>query len=692
MYNKKIEKKGDSYMAKMNYRKKSFGIIMFLMMLILLGRRVHATEYPATGLEVMDEKDFHKFVNSLPEIKNVYLNEEGIRAIHDYQKENNLEIQKLESVEKGNEIEDGEETIEIQTLETDERPWLFPTEHDVSKSNTFPPIGNQGSSGSCTSWSMGYYQMTNNLANIRGLNAKDNLKYRISPAWLHNLAKGTDGANVGAALSTAAIIMLKQGVPYWTEFDGITTDKNYSSWNPDPVVWEKALSNRMEKCEKLSVSKIDEKTGKPDLYNLKKLLLNGYVVSFASYFKGDMFSEDESLRGWEMSNTSILDSDKKGQWILLAMYKYSKEELRVDTAKKNSGHAMTIVGWDDRIKIDYDGDGKADTEGALKIANSWGIGTKRHNQGFYWMAYDAFKENSTLNQNVDRVPAIWDGVAFYIEPRKDYTPLLVAEVTMDTSSRRELALSFGVSDCQETTAEISTYALESHSMEETSKEEVPFWNKSYQEGIKINNKQKIYYNYNFYGEDSSNTDDKDATFVLDLTDLFSLYQKKTNLSEEDFQKKLQNSRLYFNISDIKKDGYSSTLKKIVLRDKISRREISKTINLVVDGNEKKTYIDYNMDTRIVDKDKQFLLTFNYPIQQTSIDKDITITDYKSDNKVTLLPDITATSDRKKITLAPINNGYETGHYYSLNINVKSDGGNSLSNKNKYYFYRLKEAS
>lgn len=681
MYNKKIEKKGDSYMAKMNYRKKSFGIIMFLMMLILLGRRVHATEYPATGLEVMDEKDFHKFVNSLPEIKNVYLNEEGIRAIHDYQKENNLEIQKLESVEKGNEIEDGEETIEIQTLETDERPWLFPTEHDVSKSNTFPPIGNQGSSGSCTSWSMGYYQMTNNLANIRGLNAKDNLKYRISPAWLHNLAKGTDGVNVGAALSTAAIIMLKQGVPYWTEFDGITTDKNYSSWNPDPVVWEKALSNRMEKCEKLSVSKIDEKTGKPDLYNLKKLLLNGYVVSFASYFKGDMFSENESLRGWEMSNTSILDSDKKGQWVMLAMYKYSQKELDADTSKKNSGHAMTIVGWDDRIELDYNNDGVADTKGALKIANSWG--TNWHNNGFYWMAYDALQENSTLNQNTDRVPAIDDGVVFYLEPRKSYTPLLLAEVTIDTNSRRELALSFGISSNETTSANISTHALESYTLENLSEEKVPFWNKNF---------KRCTVNYDFWGKELSASQKSSATFTLDLTDLLYLYQQYLQSKNKNLQDEFQKFRLYFNVSDAEADGYGSTLNKIVLKDKISGKEISKTINLVVDGNEKKTYIDYNMDTRIVDKDKQFLLTFNYPIQQTSIDKDITITDYKSDNKVTLLPDITATSDRKKITLAPINNGYETGHYYSLNINVKSDGGNSLSNKNKYYFYRLKEAS
>ena len=132
----------------------------------------------------------------------------------------------------------------------------------------------------------------------------------------------------------------------------------------------------------------------------------------------------------------------------------------------------------------------------------------------------------------------------------------------------------------------------------------------------------------------------------------------------------------------RKNGYSSALKKIVVKDKTSRKTVSKTVDLVVDGDNKETYIDYDIDT----------WTFNYPIQQTSIKKDITISDYRLNNTLSLLPDRTYSTDRKQIALSPLDGGYETGHYYSLNINVKSDGGNSLVKKNKYYFYRLKEAS
>ena len=56
------------------------------------------------------------------------------------------------------------------------------------------------------------------------------------------------------------------------------------------------------------------------------------------------------------------------------------------------------------------------------------------------------------------------------------------------------------------------------------------------------------------------------------------------------------------------------MKKIVVKDKTSR----KTVDLVVDGDNKETYIDYDIDTWIVDDDKEFSMTFNYPIQQTSI--------------------------------------------------------------------------
>ena len=664
-------------MAKMNYRKKSFGIIMFLMMLILLGTRAQAAGHPATGLEDTDEEQFRKFINSIPEITKVHLNEEAIRAIREYEKENNLEMQELECVKKGDEMEFAENPTKVQSQENEDfkkLPYLIPTYHDVSIKDTFPPIKNQGKSGSCTAWAMGYYQMTNNLANIRGENAKTDSSKWISPAWLYNLIRAIGDENAGSSYNSAEIVILKQGVPYWTDFDGATTETNYTSWNPDPVVWEKALNNRMESFS--SISLVDS-TGELDLKKLQETLLDGYVVNFSCRYK----NQD----GWDMSNTCITDPieegypDHRGEWVMKAVYRDKNNK------KNNSGHAMTIVGWDDKIQIDYDGDGKPDTEGALKIANSWGDGSDKindtpYNNGFFWLAYDAIKSNSRLDIKSERVPAIQDQKVFFLEPRKSYTPLLVAEVTMETNCRKELALSFGVSSQNTTIATNRTYAWQVYSNELVNYSyTIPFWYKNYKD-----DSEKVEVNYDFYGKTLASSQRSSATFTFDLSDLLSLY--KNNL------KKSQKIRLYFKIFDNEKDGYSNALKKIVVKDKTSRKTVSKTVDLVVDGDNKETYIDYDIDTWIVDDDKEFSMTFNYPIQQTSIKKDITISDYRLNNTLSLLPDRTYSTDRKQIALSPLDGGYETGHYYSLNINVKSDGGNSLVNKNKYYFYRLKEAS
>lgn len=64
---------------------------------------------------------------------------------------------------------------------------ILPVSVDVSANNTFPPIGSQGQSSSCTAWANAYYMMTNNLANVRGWDAKHNSAYWISPKWVYNL-------------------------------------------------------------------------------------------------------------------------------------------------------------------------------------------------------------------------------------------------------------------------------------------------------------------------------------------------------------------------------------------------------------------------------------------------------------------------------------------------------------------------
>lgn len=60
----------------------------------------------------------------------------------------------------------------------------------------------------------------------------------------------------------------------------------------------------------------------------------------------------------------------------------------------DAAHAITIVGYDDNKGIDINGDRKVTgaEKGDFKVRNSWG--TNAHNNGEYWVLYDAIV-NST---------------------------------------------------------------------------------------------------------------------------------------------------------------------------------------------------------------------------------------------------------------------------------------------------------
>ena len=104
-------------------------------------------------------------------------------------------------------------------------------------------------------------------------------------------------------------------------------------------------------------------------------------------------------------------------------------------------HALTMVGYDDRIEFDLDGDGiygEKDEKGAWIIVNSWGAWC---NGGFIYCPYayagSAFTTDGKFNGD------FWWGEFYHV--RKDYRPLRTIRLKMDYSHRSELLLQAGVS-------------------------------------------------------------------------------------------------------------------------------------------------------------------------------------------------------------------------------------------------------
>lgn len=100
-------------------------------------------------------------------------------------------------------------------------------------------------------------------------------------------------------------------------------------------------------------------------------------------------------------------------------------------------HSVTIVGYDDRIEFDLDGDHKYSEEekGAWIICNSWGEGWA--NKGFVYCPYQY--SYAILTDQHPMEPYFW-------LVRKHYRPERVLRITMDYSRRAEIQLIAGVSE------------------------------------------------------------------------------------------------------------------------------------------------------------------------------------------------------------------------------------------------------
>ena len=107
-------------------------------------------------------------------------------------------------------------------------------------------------------------------------------------------------------------------------------------------------------------------------------------------------------------------------------------------------HALTIVGYDDRIEFDLNGNGvygekAADERGAWIIVNSWGSAWASEGYVYCPYAYGGsnFNENGNFSNN-------WWYPEIY-KVRKNYRPLRTIKLNMDYSHRSELYLMAGIS-------------------------------------------------------------------------------------------------------------------------------------------------------------------------------------------------------------------------------------------------------
>ncbi len=221
---------------------------------------------------------------------------------------------------------------------------------DHSQSIHFPPIGHQGTEGSCVAFAVGYYVKTFQEAQEQGWDLSGGLSVNqdkiISPDFIYHQIN--DGEDRGSSYYDAMTLVSLTGACTWLlmPYD----DGNHTTW-PVEAAWREAPLYRGE--------------GGFSFYNFSTS-----VDSLKTYLTGG------NLAVISIDGTQYSSLDSNDLWTL-DNYVYD-----------DTNHANTVVGYDDNFGP-YTESGNPNTYGAFKVVNSWGA--EWTGDGFYWISYEAMR-------------------------------------------------------------------------------------------------------------------------------------------------------------------------------------------------------------------------------------------------------------------------------------------------------------
>lgn len=305
----------------------------------------------------------------------------------------------------------------------------LPSSVDLSDSPCFPPIGDQGSIGSCIAWASTYYQYSyevNKLNNVTS--TADRVIY--SPKWTYNNINS--GVDNGSSFTNAYTLLKNQGAVTLNEFPYYSSAgydlQDLPTYNGAIEDMRNALYTRLSFYGTYTISgngTVITSNKDSDLNQVKTALNNGKVLTFQTY---NDFNYKKGTGNW--SNTKLV--------------------YRCYDAPDSGSHAMTIVGYDDNVTCDINGNGtiEAGERGAFKVINSWGVtNSKANNAGVLWVMYDALNGKSANNLNESqfsstrkRVFGIGTNNVFNYINVEHKTVAFVAEVSFSTDRRNQVQI------------------------------------------------------------------------------------------------------------------------------------------------------------------------------------------------------------------------------------------------------------
>ncbi len=298
----------------------------------------------------------------------------------------------------------------------------LPAEVDNSESMYFPPIYTQ-EHAVCNQVSVAYYLMSYELNRLRNLDASlpEN---QMSVYFTYNFNNGGFGWYGSNFLQTMDFAK-RLGIPSRTLF-GDDDHMDTITWMSGVQKYKSAMGNRAKAYYAIDLS---------DAEGIAKLKAWLY----------------DHLSGNESGGLAVIMGGYNNLGTLPESSVYAGEKVLYRWGYIAS-HARVIVGYNDSIRYDLNGDGQFTTDvdinndglidirdsefGAFKYSESYG--TETGNDGFYWAMYSTFAD----------VPAnggILNSEAYVMIPYESYQPKLIAEIELSNNLRNQLQIGIGLS-------------------------------------------------------------------------------------------------------------------------------------------------------------------------------------------------------------------------------------------------------
>ncbi|MBU2650520.1 MAG: T9SS type A sorting domain-containing protein [Bacteroidetes bacterium] len=305
------------------------------------------------------------------------------------------------------------------------RSMSLPSSVDNSTQPYFRPVFNQ--SGYCCGQASGIaYNFTYEVDRVRSLpaNIPDN-QYPTHFSWnWWNSGYGYYGVSYLHSFR----LLKKYGMPNVTDYGGTLAYGGEQRWMSGYNEYYNGMHNRINNAYQIYV-------GDPDgLETLKHWLydhLEGSPVGGVASFYAQYMSPQAQLPA---------GTPEAGKWVIISF-------------GGSPNHAMTIVGYNDSIRYDYNGDGQytnhidinndgtvnmKDWEiGGFKMANSYGGVPNWGNQGFAYMMYKTVADKLGSG-------GIWNHCVHVLDAKQNCNPQLTMKVTLKHDCREQIKVRAGL--------------------------------------------------------------------------------------------------------------------------------------------------------------------------------------------------------------------------------------------------------